>query len=415
MRILYNIAVFLYTSAIYIASLFNDKANLWVKGRKKIFENLRSAIKPGEKIFWFHASSLGEFEQGRPVMEEIKRTQPEVKILLSFFSPSGYEIRKNYEGADYIFYLPADTKKNSQKFLDIVKPEMVFFIKYEFWFNYIDCISRKNIPLFFFSVIFRKDQHFFRWYGSWFRKQLKKLNWIFVQDIASEELLKSINITNISICGDTRFDRVAEVAKNKKEFPLIKSFCGEDKIILAGSSWPADEDILTKFINDSGTGIKFIIAPHEIHKEHIESIMQKLKVQSVLYSELSHENLIDKKVLIIDCIGILLHLYQYSSFAYIGGGFGKSIHNILEAATFGKPVIFGPNFGKFREARDLIANGGAFCIKNEEDFKIISNKLLYDNSFSYVASSVCSAYVSENIGATKIITRKIFNNFHTHI
>lgn len=408
MSFFYNIAIYLYTFAIKIASLFNKKAKLWVNGRKNLFLNINSKINQKERIIWFHASSLGEFEQGRPVMEKIKKTFPHYKILLTFFSPSGYEIRKNYEGADYIFYLPSDTKKNANLFVNIVKPEMVFFIKYEFWYNYIDCLKKSNIPVYFFSVIFRKEQHFFKWYGGWFRKKLQKINWLFVQNNISLELLKNICITDASICGDTRFDRVFEVTQNRKEFPLIEQFCDKHKVILAGSSWPADEDILIEYINSSPPEIKFIIAPHEVHKEHIESIIQKLNTPFLKYSEISETAIIGKKLLIIDCIGILLHLYQYTSFAYIGGGFGKSIHNILEAATFGKPVVFGPNFRKFQEAVDLIEIGGAFAIKDYSDFKCIANRLMTDSYFLETSSNKCSDYVKNNIGATDIILNKIF-------
>ena len=415
MNLLYNIAIYLYLAAINVASLFNKKAKRWINGRKNQFELLKPKIKQEDRIFWFHASSLGEFEQGRPVMEKVKKEFPQIKILLTFFSPSGYEIRKNYEVADYVFYMPIDTKKNAVKFIDVVKPEMVFFIKYEFWFNYIDCLFKKNIPVYFFSVIFRKDQYFFKWYGSWFRQKLKKINWFFVQNIDSIDLLKSIQIDNVSLCGDTRFDRVFEVTQNKKSFPLIEKFCGKSKIVLAGSSWPADEDILAEYSKTSDPEVKFIIAPHEIDKEHIESIIQKLKAPFIKYSEISGDNITDKKVLIVDCIGILLHLYQYASFAYVGGGFGKSIHNILEAATFGKPVIFGPNFNKFQEAKDLIKLGGAFKIRNYDDLRTISDKFLSNETYLNERSIICSNYVKENTGATKIIFNKIADSFDVHI
>jgi 3-deoxy-D-manno-octulosonic-acid transferase len=408
MNLLYNIAIYLYSFAIKIAALFNKKANLWVRGRKNLFKDIKTKIKSGEQLIWFHASSLGEFEQGRPVMEEIKKKFPEKKILLTFFSPSGYEIRKNYEGADYIFYLPADTKRNASEFIRLVKPEMVFFIKYEFWFNYIDSLFKNNIPMYFFSVIFRKEQHFFKWYGGWFRKKLRKINWFFVQNNDSLKLLKNINIDNTSVCGDTRFDRVFEVTRNRKSFPLIEKFCEANNIILAGSTWPADEEILSQYIKASGHDVKFIIAPHETDLEHIESLIKKLNLPTLKYSEISETTVFDKKVLIIDCVGILLHLYQYASFAYIGGGFGKSIHNILEAATFGKPVIFGPNYGKFQEAIDLINIGGAFTINNYNDFKGIADKLLLDDQYLNARSKVCSDYVKSNLGATEIILNKIF-------
>jgi 3-deoxy-D-manno-octulosonic-acid transferase len=357
-------------------------------------------------IIWFHAASLGEFEQGRPVMEAFRKKYPSYKILLTFFSPSGYEIRKNYEGADYIFYLPIDTPGNAKRFITLVNPKIVVFIKYEFWFNYIRILHQKQVPLFIISAIFRKEQYFFKWYGSWFRKMLSKFTFFFVQNDESLELLKSIGIEKVMKSGDTRFDRVKEIASNKKSFPLIEKFAAGYKVLLAGSSWPPDEAIIQKLPEDKAR--KIIIAPHEIHEEHIAAIENRLgKEKTLRYSKADETSILTAEILIVDGMGFLSSLYQYCDVAYIGGGFGKAIHNILEAVTFGKPVIFGPAYHKFKEAVDLIELGGAFTVKNEQEFITIFGKLNSDREFYDRASAICKAYVKENCGATESILRKV--------
>jgi len=407
MFFLYNISIFLYSGAVKIASLFNDKARKWVDGRKNWQVLLQQAINKEARYVWFHASSLGEFEQGRPVIEEFRSKYPQYKILLTFFSPSGYEVRKNYTGADYVCYLPADTRRNARKFIDTVDPAMVFFIKYEFWFNYIEAIHKKNIPLFFFSVKFRPGQHFFKWYGGWFRSMLRKINWIFVQDESSEKLLKNAGILNASVSGDTRFDRVLSVSLQKKSFPLFAQFAENAEIMVAGSTWPPDEEMLVELINKFSGKLKFIIAPHEIHPERIRSFQQRIQVASVKFSEANEQNIKSAGVLIIDSIGILLHIYQYARFAYIGGGFGKNIHNILEAATFGVPVIFGPNYHKFQEAIDLIQLGGAFPVSDYKEFECIIDKLIIDNPYQEKCSAICRDFVLNSAGATPMIMEKV--------
>lgn len=408
MRILYNISIYLYLIVIHIASLSNNKARLWIKGRRGIWGKLNENLFSDEKVIWIHAASLGEFEQGRPIIEEIRKSHPDYKILLTFFSPSGYEVRKNYDGADYIYYLPIDTYKNANRFVEIVEPELVFFIKYEFWYNYLHVLYQKEIPVYFVSAIFRKNHYFFRKSGKWFRRMLQKATWIFVQNNESLALLLNAGINNSSVSGDTRFDRVWNVSRQKKQFLLVENFKGNDKVLLAGSSWPPDEEMLVSFINDNAGKYKFIIAPHEIKKEKIDKLVQDIKAETVKYSEIDNKNSTTASVLIIDCIGILLHLYAYCTVAYIGGGFGKSIHNILEAATYGKPVVFGPKYHKFQEAVDLINLGGAYCVNNYDEFeRIISG--LFESEVKYnSSSSACSVYVEKQLGATEHILNKVF-------
>jgi len=407
MFFLYSVSVFVYTALIKIASLFNSKARRWTQGRKHWHDNLKQAVKNDHPWIWFHASSLGEFEQGRPVMEAFRQKYPQYKILLTFFSPSGYEIRKNYDGADYVCYLPADTPGNVRKFLVTVNPVMVFFIKYEFWFNYIHQLHLKNIPLYYFSVKFRPGQHFFKWYGGWFREKLKEIDWIFVQDESSVNLLHGIGCDKCSLSGDTRFDRVLSVTRQKKSFPPIEQFAGDADVMVAGSTWPPDEEMMVDIINKFSGRLKFIIAPHEIHPERITAMQEKIKTKSVKFSEAQDQDIKSASVLFIDSIGILLHLYQYARFAYIGGGFGKNIHNILEAATFGVPVIFGPNYHKFQEAIDLIKLGGAFPVNNYSELEQIIVKLIEDKAFQEKSSATCSNFVTQNAGATKVIMDKI--------
>jgi len=400
---LYNLSIFFYSLLIHCAGLFNKKARLWIEGRKNVFTKIKNTISSKELIAWFHCASLGEFEQGRTVIEHLRKRHPEYKILLTFFSPSGYEVRKNYKAADYIFYLPLDTSGNAKRFLDIVKPSIVFFIKYEFWFNYIRNLRKKNIPFFVISANFRHGQHFFKWYGGWFRQQLRSITHIFVQNKESLELLKRINITQATVSGDTRFDRVYEITGNVKTFPVIQRFCEDSDVFVAGSSWPPDEEFLTRIINSGKINYKFIIAPHLVNKSHVASLTEKIKGHVVKYSEADEENVMCAKVLVIDCIGILSHVYRYGKIAYIGGGFGSGIHNILEAATFGLPVIFGPKYHKFQEAIALIKEGGAFSISSEAEFNNTIMRLYNNPDLLEQASEIAKNFVQKNIGATKII------------
>ncbi len=405
MTALYSLGIRLYILALYLASPFNQKAKRMLSGRKNWVQKLKVQIDPASKYIWFHCSSLGEFEQGRPLIESAKRKFKNHKIVLSFFSPSGYEIRKNYEGADVVCYMPFDTRRNATIFIDLFKPEKVFFVKYEYWHFFLKTLQSNNIPTYLISAIFRENQVFFKWYGSWFRKILDSFTWMFVQDGASQKLLNSNGITKVSIAGDTRFDRVADIVRQKRSILLAESFKGDSNLLIAGSSWPADEAILCNFINQAKEDVKFIIAPHEVHKSHIEAIQSKLTVPFSVFSELDERttHFDDKRVLIVDTIGILSSLYQYGDIGYIGGGFGVGIHNTLEAATYGMPVIFGPNYKKFREAVQLIECGGAFTISNEKEFNACLNHLLTNPKECMKSGKYAGDYVASNTGATRFI------------
>lgn len=407
MSTLYNITIYIYLYSIRIASLFNPKAKLWVEGREHFFEKLRDKVKNEKNIIWFHCASLGEFEQGRPLIEKIKKHHSKFKILITFFSPSGYEIRKNYELSDYVFYLPIDTSTNAKTFVDIVNPVFVVFVKYEFWFNYMEALHKKNIPTFLISGMFRADQHFFKWYGSWFRKKLIYFNHFFVQNNNSKELLESIGINNVSVCGDTRFDRVFEIAKAANEFPLIEKFIAGKKVLIAGSTWLPDENLLIEIINRKKLDIKIIIAPHVIDEKRIVSLIQQLPSKAIRFSTLIEENIVNANVLIIDTIGILSQIYRYGTIAYIGGGFGKNIHNIQEPITFGLPVLFGPKYKNFKEAIDLVESQGAYCISNAEDLFFTLQNLLNNSEMHLKSTKICLDYVSNNIGATSKIIKKL--------
>ncbi|MCD4664460.1 MAG: 3-deoxy-D-manno-octulosonic acid transferase [Bacteroidales bacterium] len=408
MFFLYNILIYCYHLLIRIFGLFNDKARLWLRGRKDVFFRLSERIDPNVDIAWFHAASLGEFEQGRPVIEAFRQKFPQFKILLTFFSPSGYEVRKDYKGADYIFYLPIDTISNARKFIHIVNPKLAIFIKYEFWFNYLYELHKNNIPTFIISAIFRKEQHFFKWYGGWFRKMLKSINWFFVQNKDSFELLDSIGIKDASVSGDSRFDRVFAIAQQAKKFSLIEKFINNKKVFLGGSTWQPDEKLIEYLADKYKDNLKFIIAPHEINKERKKSIITAFNKHKVLkYSQADKVNIQNADILIIDGMGFLSSLYQYCDLAYIGGGFGKGIHNILEAVTFGKPVIFGPNYQKFDEAKELVRLKGAFNISNKKELLEITDNLIRNKTAYQSSSKICKNYVMDKKGATEIIIRKI--------
>lgn len=408
MRLVYNFFIFLYKKTISLAAFFgNDKAKKWLKGREDVFSKLKSAIREEDKTIWFHCASLGEFEQGRPLIETIKKSYPEYKILLTFFSPSGYEVRKDYPLADHVFYLPADTKKNARKFVEIVQPRLVFFIKYEFWFNYMNELYKRKIPYFMVSVIFRPSQHFFRIWGSWSRRQLRKITYLFVQDEQSLELLDRFKLYHADLIGDTRFDRVAELADFGKEFPVIERFTQNMSVLVAGSTWPADEEKLLALMQKLEEDIKLVIAPHQVGEEHIEQLKKSFgKFGVEVFSKATQNNLDNVRVLLIDSIGALSYLYRYATVTYIGGGFGAGIHNLLEAATYGKPVIFGPNHEKFREALDLIENGGGFTVNNADELLSIYRKLLTDRVKYNESAATAKDYVVSHTGATQKILEK---------
>ncbi len=407
MKFIYNTGVYLMGMTIRLAGLFNPKAKLWASGRKGLLHRMAETIDPTADIAWFHASSLGEFEQGRPVIEELRKRCPDLKILVTFFSPSGYEIRKNYQGADYIFYLPNDTPRNVKKFMQIVHPKIAVFIKYEFWVNYLMALKKNGSKVYIISSIFRPDQSFFKWYGGIFRKALRCFNHIFVQNEQSKELLKSISINNVSVTGDTRFDRVFQIAAQSKDLPEIARFAKDKDVFIAGSTWPPDEQLLIRLINDY-TDIKFIIAPHEIEQERIDRLIEETPRKCLKYTCLNADSdLQNADILFIDTIGILSSVYKYGKYGYIGGGFGVGIHNILEAATFGLPLAFGPKYKKFKEAVELVENGGATAITSYEELSswltsLKTNPVLYDSS-----SAVCYNYVRDNKGATAEIINEI--------
>jgi 3-deoxy-D-manno-octulosonic-acid transferase len=396
------------------ASLFNNKAKLWITGRKNtVFVRIESSI-------WFHFASLGEFEQGRPILEAIRNSRPGKKIVVTFFSPSGYEIRKNTPLADYVYYLPLDTAKNARSFINAINPEIIIFTKYEYWFHFFNEANRRNIPLYIVSGIFRPGQVFFKWYGGFNRSILNLVSHFFLQDEASKQLLQGIGITNTSVSGDTRFDRVWANAQNPKSLPLIDEFKNGHKLFIAGSTWPQDEALLAKLVSEYPDW-KFIFAPHEIPAEKINNLISLLpEGKAITFSQLKSEaeglksgDFINQSLtsnlqsLIIDNIGMLSSLYAYADIAYIGGGFGVGIHNTLEAAAFGLPVIFGPNYQKFNEARELIALKAGFSISNENELKGIVETLVDDEAFYNATSKKVFNYVKENVGATEMIMKYI--------
>ncbi|MBI5541862.1 MAG: 3-deoxy-D-manno-octulosonic acid transferase [Bacteroidia bacterium] len=403
MQFLYCILIRLYYLTILIVSPFNTKAHAWIKGRKNLFKILKNSLEGQSNVVWFHCASLGEFEQGRPVIEAYRIQNPDHKILLTFFSPSGYEIRKNYNGADWVFYLPLDTRSNVRRFLNIVKPLKVIFVKYEFWQIFLKELHKNNIPVYLISAIFRKEQLFFKWYGGWYKKLLDYFTHIFVQNEESFNLLNSINIMHTSVAGDTRFDRVYEIASNAKLIKEASVFSEGHKIIIIGSAWPKDEEVLVPYINKSSSEIKFIIAPHEISESGLIKTEERILISVVRFSKASESDLKTARVLLVDNVGMLSSLYKYGNIAYIGGGFGKGIHNILEAAVFGLPVLFGSNYHKFSEAVDLIKEKGAFSINSNSELEQHFNKLLNDNSYCKKTSDISKRFVENRIGATKKI------------
>ncbi len=406
MKVLYNVGIFIISALAYIISLFNSKTSLWVKGRKNWAEKITEKIKPEDRVVWIHCASLGEFEQGRPVIEAIKMEEPDLKIVLTFFSPSGYEIRKDYANADCVIYLPPDTPGNALRLVNLINPVYVIFVKYEFWNNYISVLYRNNIPLYLVSAIFRPGQHFFKWYGSFFRGMLKKIEKIFVQDQGSFDLLKKIGIENVMLAGDTRFDRVVQITNTAKDIPQLEQFRGDEKLFLAGSSWKQDEEIIAQYINQFPHRMKWVIAPHEIDIQNIERLEKLFKVSHVRFSEFN-ESAADARVMIIDNIGMLSSAYKYAYIAAIGGGFGKGIHNILEPACWGIPAVFGPNHIKYREAVELKDAGGAKSFVTYNDFKTILDDWLTDIKRYSESVEVARKYVKENTGATGIIIKEI--------
>jgi 3-deoxy-D-manno-octulosonic-acid transferase len=404
--VLYQAGIALYAFVVQFASLFNPKARLMIRGQRMSFDIIRKKRRVGKEYVWFHAASLGEFEQGRPVMEALKRNNPGTLILLTFFSPSGYEIRKNYHGADIIVYLPFDTKKNAEKLLNNIQISKAIFIKYEFWPNYLKSLSNRGIPVYSVSAIFRPQQALFKPYGKWYLGQLSNFRHIFVQDVDSEKLLRKHGIQQVSIAGDTRFDRVLEIAAQAKHIPLIEQFVGETKFTLvAGSTWPPDEELLIRWMLEHPEN-KLIIVPHEIHESHIQSILSQTKEHAIRYTQADENSIQSYRCMILDTMGMLSSVYRYGQMAYIGGGFGAGIHNTLEAAVWGIPVVFGPNYEKFREAGELVQSGGAFSIKNYSDLIDRTTQLKTNRTNE---SEIAGEFVRKNAGATGIISSILFN------
>lgn len=448
---MYNIAIYIYLIGVAIGSLFNKKIKKMWRGEREAVDLLKEKVDPTAKYVWFHAASLGEFEQGRPLIEQLKATHPEYKILLTFFSPSGYEVRKNYEGADIVCYLPLDTIRNARRFLRAVHPVMAFFIKYEFWYNYLHILRHRGVPVYSVSSIFRPGQVFFKWYGRNYAKVLHCITHFFVQNEVSLQLLKGIGIDEATVVGDTRFDRVLQIKEQAKELPIVEAFkgingkgdackgalaedaCKEDlsedackddlsedackddlsengckgcKVFVAGSSWQPDEDIFIRFFNDHPDW-KLIIAPHVIGEDHLAYILDKLQMKAVRYTQATEQSATEARCLIIDCFGLLSTIYRYGEIAYVGGGFGVGIHNVPEAAVWGVPVLFGPNNKRFQEAQDLLACKGSFEVTDYDSFNTIISRLISDDQFRHQCGEASANYVKSRSGATDIIMKSV--------
>ena len=395
---------------VKLLALFSPKIKLFVEGRKTVFQSLESKISSSDKTIWFHAASLGEYEQGLPVMEKIKKEFPNHKIVVTFFSPSGFEVRKNNSIADACVYLPLDTKSNAQKFLKLVHPDLVFFIKYEYWPNYLNELKKLNIKTYLISGIFRENQAFFQWYGGFYRNALKAFDYFFVQNESSKLLLKKLGFNNVKISGDTRFDRVVSILERDNSLDFIKLFKNNTITIVIGSSWPKDESLLVNYINQTNEKVKFIIAPHNIKVEQIQELKNSISKKTVLFSEKENTDLSSYDVLIVDSIGILTKIYSYAEIAYVGGGFGNpGIHNILEPATFGIPIIVGPNFTNFAEAVALVHQEGCVCVANQNELNDAFSNLISNEDIRHEKGQICSTFVQMNKGATHVIMKHICN------
>lgn len=408
MLFLYNFIITIADFFLKIIALFSPKMKLFVSGRKSVFSTLSQKINANDKTIWFHSASLGEYEQGLPVIEKIKEKYPSHKIVLTFFSPSGYEVRKNNTVADTTVYLPMDTKKNAEKFIKLVHPEMAFFIKYEYWPNYLNELKKLNTPTYLISGIFREDQLFFKWYGQFYRNALNTFTHFFVQNEASKELLLQLRKTNVSVSGDTRFDRVAAILEKDNTLDFISQFKNNTLTVVIGSSWPKDEELLIDYINSNTHDVKFIIAPHNIKNEQIQQLKSRINKKTVLFSDKESKNLADFDVFIIDTIGILTKIYSYADIAYVGGGFGNpGVHNILEPATFGVPIIIGPNFSHFAEATDLVHLKGCISVTNSRELTDTFETLITDEIIRKKKGGICSEFVNKNKGATQLILENI--------
>ncbi|NNT71847.1 3-deoxy-D-manno-octulosonic acid transferase [Flavobacterium sp. IMCC34852] len=414
MFFLYNILLVLASQLVKVLALFSPKIKLFVNGRKSVFETLEAKINPEDQTIWFHAASLGEYEQGLPVMERIKQEFPNHKIVLTFFSPSGYEVRKNNPIADVTVYLPLDTKSNAREFLKWVHPDLVFFIKYEYWPNYLNELKKASLSVgiktYLISGIFREKQAFFKWYGGFYRNALKTFDYFFVQNESSKKLLQSLGYHNVKISGDTRFDRVVSILYRDNTLNFINQFKNNTTTIVIGSSWPKDESLLVNFINESNHKVKFIIAPHNIKSEQISNLQSQITKSTILLSEKETRNLTEFQVFIIDTIGILTKIYSYADIAYVGGGFGNpGVHNILEPATFGIPIVVGPNYSHFAEATALVNMEGCISISTQSELNDAFDNLISNEDIRHEKGHICETFVQMNIGATDVILRHIGN------
>jgi 3-deoxy-D-manno-octulosonic-acid transferase len=412
MLFLYNLIVRIAGFLLKIIAFFSPKIKLFVDGRKVVFPTLEQKIKPSDKTIWFHAASLGEYEQGLPVIEKVKEKFPQHKIVVTFFSPSGYEVRKNNTVADVTVYLPLDTKKNAQEFLKLVHPDLVFFIKYEYWLNYLSELKNQNTRTYLISGILRENQMFFKWYGSFYRKALNTFTYFFVQNENSKKLLLQLDKTNVAVSGDTRFDRVAAILEKDNTLDFISNFKNDTLTIVIGSSWPKDENLLVDFINSNNHNVKFIIAPHNIKGEQIQQLKNSITKKTILFSEKENAILAEYDVLIINTIGILTKIYSYSDIAYVGGGFGNpGVHNILEPATFGVPIVIGPNYSHFAEATALMNLEGCISISNKKELGTAFTNLILNEIERQERGHICSTFVQMNKGATNVIMNTILKSY----
>jgi 3-deoxy-D-manno-octulosonic-acid transferase len=408
MLFLYNLTIYIAGFFLKIIALFSPKIKLFVEGRKNVFSVLEEKIKADDKTIWFHSASLGEYEQGLPVIEKIKEKYPSHKIIVTFFSPSGYEVRKNNAVADVTIYLPLDTKSNAKRFLKLVHPEFAFFIKYEFWLNYLKELEKSKTPTYLISGIFRDNQMFFKWYGGFYRKALNTFTYFFVQNENSKQKIEAIGFNNVIVSGDTRFDRVNAILERDNRLDFVENFKNNQPTIVVGSSWPKDEILITEYINQAPKNTKFIIAPHNIKPDQILDLLSKITKPTILFSEKENRDLSDYSVFIIDTIGILTKIYSYGTIAYVGGGFGNpGIHNILEPATFGIPIVIGPNYSNFAEAVDLVKIGGCMPISTSEELKLIFDQLLNDKNVLEEKSKICKSFIQDHKGATETIMKLI--------
>ena len=398
---MYHLIIYIYQLGVMVCSLFSEKVRKMWRGEREAVRIIREKMDPQAQYVWFHAASLGEFEQGRPLMEQLRRDHPEYKILLTFFSPSGYEVRKNYEGADIITYLPLDTVTNARRFLRTIRPVMAFFIKYEFWFNYLHILKHRGVPVYSVSSIFRPEQVFFKWYGRQYGRVLKCFTRFYVQNEVSKQLLQKIGIDRVTVVGDTRFDRVQQIQQQAKVLPIVEAF-SKGNVFVAGSSWQPDEDIFIPYFNGRDDW-KMIIAPHVIGEDHLRQIEQKLQGKVVRYTQTTPEEAVQADVLIIDCFGLLSSIYRYGTVAYVGGGFGVGIHNVLEAAVWGLPVFFGPNNQRFQEAQELKASGGGLEIGEGDDFARLMDDFMAHPQHIQEAGQAAGEYVGSRVGATRKI------------